>query len=549
MPEFDKMDDLVAWLKTRPPHVSQVIASRAALRAAPVMIESFAMRGPHRGILKARALQYFRALQVSLLYGTDPAAAAHLTERVSALHSALRITAENMAEPARNAGGNIHTLGGGRNMRRRIVAAADAAVHALGTIADDDIAQAAGHATNSAAWALEKHPGVRESITRDATSLDERRRYRSDLNTTRLWHTLPPEEVAPLDQMRSTLLALEGDWQVWWRWYQDRLDGRPLDLQKEIQIADIPDDIWSAGPARANAEIAWILQDGEDPGTERPVAEAAVAPELPDRPTPISLRSQDGVLSIAPAPEGHSPNNASSASAQGWEMLRDAFDQMLDDRAAANNPLLTELRAARHALGDSFDTFNPLRLGLIGVTLQQMATRVNDILLPEDAARFQSILLQQQMLVAQSPAWREYASAIDPPMADPATEQSAAEDAALIAGEMIDANPDAFTEDAAIAIRDASALVDVEPSPENLDPVAPQEVRRSWLRIFGEMIRAFAADAMGEGRKVATKALGAGAIGMLTAVGAKLTGLADKLPTEYAWLQGLVQHLSGLVGL
>jgi len=549
-PSFETIEELERWMRSRPRQSGQMLAARAALRAAPAMLPWLAAPNSFRAIMKTRALNLFRGLQLATLLGSVPEEQdqSRLAEALASAHWTARDTANKLDETAKlgrtDSGEEVHEVG----LLTRATAAADSVMYTLGALIDDDVSLAA-KAVNSASWSLDKSEAFRREIERDAAN-SEARRYRPDLTSTPLWQKIP-EALADkwsLDDLDRLFAGIGDDWHVWSRWYRARMTGRPIDLAVERDIAAIPEEIWKSGPARANAEILRILSEHGRP-PETPDADATDADGLPEaRPSPLRFRVSDGVLSIEPTVRT-GDDTPTPGEQIGWEMLGEAIDQLLGDRAAANNPLLAELEAARRALGETFEAYNPLRLGLIGITLDQLATRADEILLAEDAARFQAILAQQKLLIAQSGTWNAYIGALQTPMSDDRAEQEVAEETADVAREMIDEHPEAFDDASTAAIHDAAKLVEVEPSPDDPDPVAPAETRRSWLRVFGEMIRAFAADVLGEGRKVATKALGAGAVGVLGAVTAKLTGIADKLPSEYAWLHNLVQQVSQLVGL
>lgn len=549
-PSFDTIEVLETWMRARSPLNGQIIAARAALRATPAMLPWLASPNSFRAIMKTRTLNLFRGLQLLTLFGSAPEEATEwgLEQALASAHWAARDTANKLEETARLGRSDSSGSGHDIDLLTRATAAADAVMYALAALIENDMSLAA-KAVDSASRGLDNADEFGIEIERDAGYL-ERRSYRPDLTATQLWLRVPNTLLRrwSLNDLDALFHGIGDDWQVWARWYRARMEGQPIDLTIEREIAAIPGEIWKAGPAKTNAEILRILTEHEEREADTNETEHDSEFLPPRRPSPVQLVVADGVLALD-ADDARNSARSNGGERVGWEMLRDALDQMLGDRLAANNPLLSELMSARHALGDGFEDYNSLRLGLIGVTLEQMASRADEILLPEDAARFQSILLQQKMLVAQSSDWQDYRQAIEPPIADPVEEQAAAEAGAEIATELIAEHPDVFDPQAAEAIQDAAALVTVEPSPDDPEPVAAPEIRRSWIRIFGEMMRAFAVDVLGEGRKVITKTLGAGAVGIVGAVAAKLTGIADKLPSEYAWLHSLVQHVSNLVGL
>ena len=61
-------------------------------------------------------------------------------------------------------------------------------------------------------------------------------------------------------KLSQGLVAGNEGWQIWIDWYQARLDGTPsLDLDRAIALID--PEIWDAGPAVANAEVARLVAE------------------------------------------------------------------------------------------------------------------------------------------------------------------------------------------------------------------------------------------------------------------------------------------------
>ena len=56
-------------------------------------------------------------------------------------------------------------------------------------------------------------------------------------------------------ELKAALHAEEQDWQVWTIWYDDRLDGRVRDAERELAYVRIDKALWDQGPAKVNAEI------------------------------------------------------------------------------------------------------------------------------------------------------------------------------------------------------------------------------------------------------------------------------------------------------
>ena len=83
-----------------------------------------------------------------------------------------------------------------------------------------------------------------------------------------LWPDGPPQGLAenwPI--LRDALLADDPLWRVWTDWYQDRLDGRPMNVALEVEKALIPDDDWKQDPAHVNPIIADLIAKHASRGT------------------------------------------------------------------------------------------------------------------------------------------------------------------------------------------------------------------------------------------------------------------------------------------
>ncbi len=56
-------------------------------------------------------------------------------------------------------------------------------------------------------------------------------------------------------RLKKTLIAENQDWKVWTDWYDDQLDGRVQDEERELAYVRIENALWDQGPASVNAEI------------------------------------------------------------------------------------------------------------------------------------------------------------------------------------------------------------------------------------------------------------------------------------------------------
>jgi hypothetical protein len=86
-----------------------------------------------------------------------------------------------------------------------------------------------------------------------------------ELAASALWQdSMPVDLKAAWDLLKQRLIGADEDWEIWIRWYEDRLTGRPsLDGNFDISLATLPDSLWADGPAAVNAHLkALIAVDG-----------------------------------------------------------------------------------------------------------------------------------------------------------------------------------------------------------------------------------------------------------------------------------------------
>ncbi len=543
MVEIRDRKKLKRWLDDRPREDGTLIAARATLRVLPAVwpyIERDRKR--HRAAL---LLPMFRAISVARVAGTWPTRA---TEDLRAAYSAAADSAYSAYSAAAYSAASA--------AYSAYSAASSAAYSAASSAASS--ADSADAAADFADFAADAAAAVWNGISNDAATLASAD-HGDRLQGAALWAGETPKALRDLadlwQAMRAHLRRARGeDWRVWTDWYDDCLAGRPMDPDLELKKVLIPDEVWAQGPKALNAEVRRLIDEHEgkkrrkprEPRPEIPATEAdpvpSDAPHIPtERPAAVRFTIHSGQLRLAPAPIG---DEAPVGADDGQEVLVDLIDVMLSGSADRNSPILRALEMAKHALGEGAADFNPLRLGLVGILLEQLARRADEILLAEDAAQFQTIVVQQKLLVAQYQSWRDYAAAIVEPLADPRVEQDAANEAKAITGEMIDAHPEAFDPDARKALIEMSSLATPEATPDEENPLASEEARRGWLRIIGDALINFAKDAVSEGRKWVVKGIGIGGAAVLASVGARLTGLADMLPKEFGWLKTMVDWLA-----
>ncbi|MEM9139078.1 MAG: hypothetical protein AAGB15_04550 [Pseudomonadota bacterium] len=258
MADITDRESLEAWLNARPEETqrgaAKLISARVAIRLTPLL---FRTRG-FQHHLHQFVLPAFRALAVS---------GAAIRQPNTSLHSAA-VLASKMAEDAHAADLTINAAA----MAARVVcsnkglatliANLSGFAHFEATDAELQLRQARAH--SGSGHAAEDH--TFEAIKADAAML-ETGKQESEIADMQLWPMRVPSWAV------EGWKVLEGDflnapnheyWHVWIDWYQARLDGdwiKPHTMELERAIALIHDDIWKAGPATANAEIARLIKE------------------------------------------------------------------------------------------------------------------------------------------------------------------------------------------------------------------------------------------------------------------------------------------------
>jgi hypothetical protein len=125
-----------------------------------------------------------------------------------------------------------------------------------------DAANAAAF-TGSAFLSAELTPGYAEiwaSVSIDAGVIGAER-IGSNISHKALWHNaIPAWALENWSTLKSSLPSNE-DWDVWTRWYEDRLAGRSRGEAYELVFASVPNEVWDQGPAAANR---WIKERIEE---------------------------------------------------------------------------------------------------------------------------------------------------------------------------------------------------------------------------------------------------------------------------------------------
>lgn len=252
MDEITNAEQLEAWLKDRPREDAVLIAARCALRAFPLL--EWVIDDNAAEHLATIILPTSRALAVASAAGTWPARAPS-TMDASNQAAAAGVIASLSTDTVLD-GGAVESV-------------VDGATDAADAILDENLDNAISAAAN-AANAVDGTNATRDAVAvfwktvdHDANALG-RGCFHEEFNETALWHTGAPDWIRePWHKLRDALLSAGDDWFVWVDWYQDRLDGKPANETLETAKALIPNEIWDAGPAKLNAEIARLINEHE----------------------------------------------------------------------------------------------------------------------------------------------------------------------------------------------------------------------------------------------------------------------------------------------
>ncbi len=233
---FENKDDLKKWLRGQPRRVAVAIAARAAMRALPTL-ETWLARDEEKAI--SIVLPTFRATSASRF------AAADAKREALVLKAAFAAFAADAAASAAFA-----------------AFAADAAASAADAAASAADAFAAAGAARVAVW---------KAVEDDAHILERQGKQGiGEVMRRPLWPYGMPEKLQRLwASMKQRLLAREGEhWEVWTTWYDARLDPSrkipcysPPDENLERARILLPEKVWEAGPATANAEIRRLIDE------------------------------------------------------------------------------------------------------------------------------------------------------------------------------------------------------------------------------------------------------------------------------------------------
>ena len=557
---------LEVWMTDMPREFVAVIATRAALRALPMLARDFTegTRDELTGIL----LWSLRALSTASAGATWPQRVSEIWDIAAAAEPHVQ-TASSIAERGRHATAG-RLCSAFEDALRLFVYPAGYILHSA------NATTAAAGIVGAGSW--EAVSWDARQLPREWTGTGNAPLLAAGLYTRPLWPEDPPPQAMRAWADLKTMLPVDENWWVWTNWYEDHLAGRPPDQSLDFSRVTIPDQDWEHGPKHVNGIIANLM----DPTTTSPrnsLAETPVAsgdatngdalrlvdqasifdemidhpiPELPgELPSPLDFQFRDGALHVAEPPAPRLPHLQTPSVSAAWQAIATMLSDLHDDPSGRNNPALGRvLHACRGALGTSFDEVQPILLGVHACRLHELAERADEVLLPEAAAELSALSAQLALFLDQFTDWKDYSDGLARPFGTPESESRAARDGAAALAAIEEASPKIIAPEARLTLDDLQQATETEPSADCHAAVQPI-AHRSWLRAVRNALRALSADALSSSRaglRIGIKATVASATVLALAAAAQpLLGLARALPTEFGWLSRLVPYVQSLL--
>jgi hypothetical protein len=312
--DIEDRKTLKAWFESQPRQVSVLIAARAALRTLPLFSAHAHALGsrdvsslesaPRRFADLAGAL--FRATALARVAGTYPTRANALSARdavaasdAAASHAA-GSTDAYAAYAATYAAASHAASSTDAYAAYAATYAADAA-DAAGNVAAGNASDAAGYASDAADAGASGYSGTARdalwtSVRADALAIE------GDgvqaLLRSRLWMTPSPGwAIRAFGALREALPKAE-NWDVWYKWYDDRLNGVVYDEPRDFVFATVPTKVWDQGSAAANAWIWAKLEKLDDSKAGEGKPEVLSLEDKPDVLLPEAEEDRPETLSV-----------------------------------------------------------------------------------------------------------------------------------------------------------------------------------------------------------------------------------------------------------
>jgi hypothetical protein len=424
MAKFESVGDFERWLAQREDarrhQDAIVLATRAALRVLPLGGPEWQLAWPNEREL-ALTLEAFRALAIARVAAVGATRSGVLGSLAEA--AANRIAHADMAPlpdaetyAAMAAASAAFTAAHiSASATGAVSYAHDAAVAFTVPIGSNLLATA--YAALSTDADLLEIGGKSTQLARRALWLDE---------TGRKMKRPPGIFGGRWEAMKSALLSVGDDWDVWTSWYDAVLAGSsPYPALKakaarelELRIALLPDALWEKGPQAVNAVIKGMIAeasggaliDGEDGGLV-PQATPDAPPAVP-KPRPAAIEPiilDDGRIGLPGVPLA--ADIAADSLSAALSAARKGFEELAEDVASANvdKRAVAVLKRIASRIPDAAPAQDKLfRLAHVEDLLDGYAKTVNDEWPPLLASSYLALSLQFQRTMRQFPRWREF---------------------------------------------------------------------------------------------------------------------------------------------
>ena len=253
-------ESLEAWLRGQSREVAIAIATRAALRVAPLAVRLLrndqSVEG-FKGVVTLASI-IFRSCALARLAARYPVRATEIREIAYIAASREDETATSGEAVSVPGAASAASSAASADHAAFAVAAGTSTAHA-GVSVTNAIAAA------SNADARDPEANVRamwEEIRVDVASIQE-----FGVNTSSdapLWSKGAPEWATVAWESLRQALPEDQSWEVWTKWYEERLRGVSRGEAYELVFASVPQEEWDKGPATANAWIKAHLSPSMD---------------------------------------------------------------------------------------------------------------------------------------------------------------------------------------------------------------------------------------------------------------------------------------------
>nr|WP_319387003.1 P-loop NTPase fold protein [uncultured Roseibium sp.] len=260
---------LEGWLNERSVDVTLVIAARSAQRVAPMLAGLFnnKLEAPDSILLPL-----FRAMALPLAAARYPARSNEMWAATStaATRAAAASGAFATADAARAAADAATAAAVSADAFAAFATAADDAFAAFAAVATAANSASADAAATAAAAAATASTATVSALKADRDNI-ESTVSSFGLAETPLWpeNQIPDEVYKEWENLKSRLLSLGRDWEVWTEWYEDCLSGRPAQSAAlEVARVTLLEPLWEMGVARVNSTIRELMDLAEEGGDE-----------------------------------------------------------------------------------------------------------------------------------------------------------------------------------------------------------------------------------------------------------------------------------------